>query len=144
MSFLTINCITNSRDTSGKDALLFEGLINSYSALVNEALDNYVPDGKLRRMYVQFQYDCEGIPGAVKKLRITRFSEKHADIQGYVPVSRIAFLAMTEKEKKRLLSSQLLRVVERMTKRLPDAVNDSYKVLLQKLRDVAQSFEGHC
>ena len=35
-------------------------------------------------------------------------------------------------------------VVERMTKRLPDAVNDSYKVLLQKLRDVAQSFEGHC
>jgi hypothetical protein len=86
MSMLIMNCITNwtRESTSAKE---FESIFEAFRDSAEEATSSVSSVGELQTIYVQYQYDCRGMPKAVAGRKIGRYSKKHNHIELYLEVT---------------------------------------------------------
>jgi hypothetical protein len=131
MSSLVLNCITNWTAEAGAAAQSFEAMINAYAGRLEKALRDFQLSGDLATIYVQFQYDCAALPGAKKGFKVSSYSPEHKDLEAYVEVTAREFKSGSTHEKRVLLASRLVTVLEKartkvegeLGKNLPDLIN---------------------
>lgn len=134
MSMLTMNCVTNwiRGSSSGQD---FESEFAGFRDSVACIVSSFAPEGELKRVFVQYQYDCRGLPKAVSGIRVGRFSKKDGHIELYLEVTRAAF--SPGEAGLALLRSLLLEGLSHVRDRLQGKVSNNVGALVAVLREAS-------
>lgn len=132
MTAIVMSCITNMEDAPDLGHEFEEHF--RYVKTSVEAVARAVPhSGDLLTLYIQLQFDCRGMPNAVKGLRIGRYSAKHRDIQCVAEVPRNDFA--TQREKGPYLLGRVKEVVLRVEGSLRGSVINNTAAILSRLTD---------
>lgn len=132
MTAIVMSCITNMEGAPDLGQA-FEEHFRCVKTSV-EAVTRSVPhSGDLLTLYIQLQFDCRGMPNAVKGIKIGRYSAKHRDIQCVAEVPRTDFA--TQREKRPYLLARVREVILRVEANLRGNVINNTAGILSRLTD---------
>lgn len=134
MSYIVLNCITNW-ESNPKAAEDFENLLDSLKDQLSSLLRPIKETNDLKKIYIQFQYDCIDSPSAVKGIKISRYSKKHNDIQAYIEVTKDQFDNISEKERKELFEQNVLKILKLIFAKLDGKIESSVSELVALLEE---------
>jgi hypothetical protein len=131
---LIINCITNF-ENSDESPRIFEESVNRIANKIKSAISLHNISGELQKIYLQYQYGCQGMPKAAKGIKVSSYSKKHQDIQVYceVPEDKIIGLseAQIESQLIGLLHEALRAIISKLQNKISNNVNELQQLLPQ-------------
>jgi len=118
-------------DTS--DSEEFEELFLSYRDYLNERLEAFSSCGTVKRIYVQFQYDCSGLPSAASSLKVGKYSHTNQHIEAYLPVTASDFSGVDELSRRKLIGYELVRALKVIAARLAGTIENNIDKLITEV-----------
>lgn len=122
MTAIVMSCVTNW-ENDPELGEQFEDDFQYVKAIVEDTAESVPHKGDLVTLYIQMQFDCEGMPNAVSGFKIGRYSTKHKDLQCVIEVSSAAFQAQAQK--RAYLLSRVKGLLFEIEKRLQDRTRNN-------------------
>src|ERR1700756_4929339 len=119
VSGLIISGITNFLNNR-TEAEEFDIVLAEYQKLIH-AMPEMLRGGVLK-VYINFQYDCMGLPNAVEGIHLDRFSKRNCTLGADIEVKRIAIADLNAVDKRKTLGRLTIETLELMERKFKDKV----------------------
>lgn len=119
----------------------FDQLLKRYKDRVAGVTARFVPTGDLKKVYVQYQFDAAGGRGAVRGMKIGRYSEKYGHLEGTVEVTRDSFENTDDGSRTAILANLLIEALEQMQKKVEGKIESNLGDLVAQISADARSLQ---
>ena len=137
---ILVSAIVNWDTPAPQLAEAFEFHLDAWKALFNHRASGVALGGDLDVIYLQLQYDVLRLPGAVKTLRVGRFSASKRHIQAYVAVSRAALESAPLAERATVIMQSLQSLAEAVAQRLEKRNVPGLPAVMDVLRSTCRQY----
>jgi hypothetical protein len=138
MSSLIISGVTNHINDRS-EAESFDAILVDYKRMVRGLPDILKHD--ILKVYINFQYDCEGLPAAIKGIRLDRYSKKERQLGADIEVKRAVFAALGATERRKMLGRLTLDALGAIENKYGGKMQHNLRELSAALVDLNTAFE---
>lgn len=139
MSSLIICEITNHIGNK-KQAERFDAVLDEYKDLIHNMPD--ILRGKdVAKVYIGFQFDCAGMPNAVRDIRLGRYSKKSRHLGADIEVKLADFSSLDAAGARRMVPALVIRALEMMNEKFKYKLGVNLGELIKAVRQLNLTFE---
>ena len=139
MSSLIISGITNHIGNK-KQAERFDAIFVEYKKLIHDMPD-ILRGADVSKVYIGFQFDCAGMPNAVRDIRLDRYSKSGHQLGADIEVKLVDFLPLDAVGARRMIPALTIRALEMMNDKFRSRLDVNLAELIGSVKELNLTFE---